>query len=299
MVWILGRTYCTGTAEDYREAHAFQEQLSLVPLSAYGRPYTAPAGTVNPKIDMRTGVREQVNRMDGAEYFQMMAELMKQNPPAAADAPMLSRMATIAIVPGEDFDIGKYEASVAAAIRAVPKAALEKIVAEKKSMGYMKNGWMISKQGGVYGTDYLKRAAFTFFGLGCNRPADAVYPATEQSADGTPLNGANRYVLHFDKGEMPPVNAFWSLTMYNSDYFFVANPLNRYTLSERNRLKHNADGSVDLFLQADNPGHDKEANWLPSPRDKFSLMLRMYWPKETPPSILDGSWNPPPVKKVN
>jgi len=105
-------------------------------------------------------------------------------------------------------------------------------------------------------------------------------------------------VMHFDKGQMPPVNGFWSLTMYNAEYFFVANPLNRYTLSARNDLKKNADGSVDLYLQNENPGPEKQSNWLPAPAGKFIPMLRLYWPKETPPSIIDGTWKIPAVQKV-
>jgi hypothetical protein len=106
-------------------------------------------------------------------------------------------------------------------------------------------------------------------------------------------------VIHFPAGQLPPVNGFWSLTMYNAEYFFVANPLNRYTLSQRDALKKNADGSVDLYLQHENPGPEKEANWLPAPEGKFVLMLRLYWPKEQDPSILDGSWQLPPVKRVH
>ena len=299
LVWILGRTYSTGTPQDYQEVHAFQDQLSLVPLSSYGRPYKAPDGAVNPKIDMHTAVREQVNRMNAAEFFKVMTELMKQNPPAAADAPIVNRMAKIGIVPGEEFDIGKFEAGVAAAIKAVPKTALEKIVAHKDSIGYLKNGWVISKKGGIYRTDYLLRATVAYFGLGANRPLDAIYPTADRSADGLAFSGANKYVMHFDKGELPPVNAFWSLTMYNHEMFFVPNPLNRYTLSQRDKLKFNPDGSVDFYLQAANPGSGKEANWLPAPRDKFVLMMRLYWPKETPPSILDGTWNPPAVQRAN
>jgi hypothetical protein len=299
LVWILGRTYTTGTPQDYKEVHAFQDQLSLVPLSAYGKAYTPPDGHVNPKIDMHTAVRQQVNRMDGAEFFKLMMELMKQNPPAAADAPIVNRMAKIGIVPGEEFDIGKYEATVAAAIKEIPKTALEKIKAHRDAIGYMKNGWVISKRGGIYGTDYLLRATFALVGLGANRPLDAIYPTAEHSADGAAFSGANKYVMHFDKGELPPVNAFWSLTMYNGELFFAANPLNRYTLSQRDKLKFNPDGSVDFYIQADNPGHEKQSNWLPAPRDKFVLMLRLYWPKETPPSILDGTWNPPPVNRAN
>jgi hypothetical protein len=105
--------------------------------------------------------------------------------------------------------------------------------------------------------------------------------------------------MHFDKGQLPPVKGFWSLTMYDSGYFFVANPLNRYSISARQSLKANADGSVDLYLQKDSPGADKESNWLPAPAGKFILMLRLYWPDEDAPSILDGSWVIPPVKRVS
>ena len=104
--------------------------------------------------------------------------------------------------------------------------------------------------------------------------------------------------MHFPKGQTPPVDGFWSLTMYNGEYFFVDNPLNRYTLSPRNKLKYNDDGSLDLYIQNESPGKDKESNWLPAPEGKFILMLRLYWPKEEDPSILDGSWKPPAVKKV-
>ena len=97
---------------------------------------------------------------------------------------------------------------------------------------------------------------------------------------------------------MPPVRGFWSLTMYDAQYFFVANPLNRYTLSQRNALKSNPDGSVNLYIQAANPGPDKESNWLPAPSGPFNLMLRLYWPKEHPPSLLDGTWQPPPVERA-
>jgi hypothetical protein len=104
--------------------------------------------------------------------------------------------------------------------------------------------------------------------------------------------------MHFDKGQLPPVRGFWSLTMYDAQYFFVANPLNRYSISARQNLKVNADGSVDLYLQKESPGADKESNWLPAPAGKFILMLRLYWPDEDAPSILDGSWVIPPVKRV-
>jgi hypothetical protein len=135
-------------------------------------------------------------------------------------------------------------------------------------------------------------------GLGANRPQDAVYPTSEVDADGKPYDGANQYVMHIDKGQSPPAQGFWSLTMYDAEYFFVPNTLNRYTVSSRSKFKANKDGSVDVYIQKDSPGKDKESNWLPAPKGKFILMLRLYWPKETPPSIIDGSWKPPAVKKV-
>jgi len=298
MVWILGRIYCTGTPEDYKAVHAVQDKFSVVPLSAYGKPYAPPEGKVDPGIDMKTAVREQVDAMDGAAYFKLLAELLKTNPPAAADGPMLAKLAKIGIVPGQDLDISKVDAAAAKALQAVPKPAQEKIMAEFKNMAPPVNGWTYSTKLGVYGTEYLVRALVTAIGLGANRGQDAIYPTSETDADGKPYDGANKYVMHFDKGQMPPVDGFWSLTMYDAQYFFVPNKLNRYTLSQRNKLKANPDGSTDLYIQKDSPGKDKESNWLPAPAGKFILMLRLYWPKEKPPSILDGTWKPPAVKIV-
>jgi hypothetical protein len=295
MVWILGRTYCTGTPEDYNAVHALQDQYKLVPLSAYGKTYTPLPGKVDPSIDMKASVRDQVNGMDAATYFKRLATLMKDNPPAAEDAPIIARMAKIGIVPGHDFDSSKLDPAVAQALQGVPKPAFEKIMAQMKEAGTRESGWVFTTKTGLYGTDYLQRAFITAIGLGANRPQDAVYPTSEADRDGKPYSGANKYVMHFAKGETPPVNAFWSLTMYNAQYLFVANPLNKYTVSPRNTLKYNPDGSLDVYVQNQSPGAEWEANWLPAPADKFILMLRMYWPKEQSPSILDGSWKVPPV----
>lgn len=295
LVWILGRTYCTGTPEDYAAVHALQDQYKLVPLSAYGKPYTPPKGHVDPSIDMKTPPRDQVNSMDVGSYFKLLAELMKDNPPAKEDAPMVEKMAKIGLVPGKDFDINKLDPAIAAGLKNAPKIALEKIVKSFGTAGRSANGWEIVTKTGVYGTDYLTRALITMYGLGANRPQDAVYPTSKTNAEGKVYNGANKYVLHFENGQLPPVNGFWSLTMYNAQMFFVDNPLNRYTLSERNTFNKNSDGSIDLYLQNENPGPDKEANWLPAPKDDFVLMFRLYWPKEESPSIINGTWNPPKV----
>jgi hypothetical protein len=297
IVWLLGRIYCTGTPEDYAEVHGLQDQVKLMPLSAYGKPYTPPAGKVDPSIDMKTAVRDQVNRMDVVAYFTLLAELMKTNPPSAADAPALAKFARIGLVPGQDFDAGKLRADFA---KRIPEIANDRIMIQFKINKDVHDidGWGFTTKTGIYGTDYLMRALVTAIGLGANRPQDAVYPTSQKDGDGRDYDGANKYVMRFAKGQLPPVEGFWSLTMYDGGYFFVPNPINRYSISARQDLKANPDGSVDLYIQKDSPGADKESNWLPAPAGKFILMLRMYWPDESNPSIIDGTWTIPPVRKV-
>ena len=161
------------------------------------------------------------------------------------------------------------------------------------------NGWAFTTKTGLYGTDYLMRALVTAIGLGANRPQDAVYPTSQKDAHGRKYSGANKYVMHFAKGQLPPVSGFWSLTMYDGSYFFVNNPLNRYSISARQNLKSNPDGSTDLYIQNESPGKEKEANWLPAPPGDFILMLRLYWPNEKSPSIINGSWKISAVIKAS
>jgi hypothetical protein len=234
--------------------------------------------------------------MDTVSFFKLLATLMKQNPPSAEDAPVVARLKRIGLVPGQDFDPSKIAS--APGIQDVPKLAVERIAGHFQSGGEDVNGWVFFKPGGLYGTNYLQRAFVTRFGLGCNLTDDAVYPSTQIDAAGAKLGGASKYVIRFPRGQMPPARGFWSLTMYNAEYFFVDNPLNRYTLSARNTLKAGPDGTIELLIQASSPGPDKEANWLPAPNGPFVLMLRLYWPKENPPSLLDGTWKPPAVTRI-
>jgi hypothetical protein len=297
MVWLLGRIYCTGTPEDYAAVHTLQDQCKLVPLSAWGKDYTPPAGKVDATVDMKTAVRDQVNRMDPVAYFKLLAQLMKANPPSAADAAEVARFARIGLVPGRDFDAGKLDADFS---RRIPQIAFDRIMLQFKHGKSIKNinGWMFDTVTGVYGTDYLNRAFVTAIGLGANRIQDAVYPTSLKGADGANYSGANKYAIRFPKGQLPPAQGFWSITMYDANYFFIANPLNRYSISARQNLKANADGSIDLYIQNQSPGADRESNWLPAPTGKFILMLRMYWPREQAPSIIDGTWTMPAARKV-
>ena len=299
LVWILGRIYCIGTPADYAKVHALQDKFSVLPLSSYGKPYTPPSAQVDSRMDMKTPVVAQVQALSVEDYFSYFAKLWKTNPPAAQDAPIVQRMAKIGLVPGQDFDPTKLSSSDKEAMSAVPKMGLMKMLGRVQAQQPI-NGWLIfGSDVGDWKTDYLLRATTAWLGPGWNLPADAVYPLSQKDANGSDYNGSeHRYVLRFEKGQFPPVKGFWSVTMYDQDNFLAANPLNRYTLGQRDKLVTNPDGSVDLYLQADSPGKAKEANWLPGPKGKFGVMLRLYWPTDTPPSILDGTWKPPAIKAV-
>jgi len=158
------------------------------------------------------------------------------------------------------------------------------------------NGWSMNTDTmGVYGNYYLKRAIVAQVGLGANLPEDAIYPLNLGDETGKPLDGANKYTLHFDKATAPPVNAFWSVTLYDADGYQVPNTLNRFAVSSWMPFKYNGDGSLDLYFQNENPGKEKEANWLPAPKGAFNLTMRLYAPQS---EALTGKWNPPPVVKA-
>jgi hypothetical protein len=298
MIWILGRTQTNGP-EDFASVHAIQDGFKLVPLSSLGRPYVAPESKPYPDVDPDVPPVEQVKKMDAATFFGALARLLKSNPPPESQAPMLSKLAAIGIVPGEKFDLAKLNPSVAKGLETSVSFALEQLQQAARQTGAASNAWRIPPMTlGNYGTAYPLRAVIALVAFGANLPADAVYPTTYVDAAGSALNGANRYTLHFDPGQTPPVNAFWSVTLYNSDSYFVANAIDRYAISSWMPLQKNPDGSIDLYIQRGSPGNDKEPNWLPCADGDFNLTLRMYWPKDTPPSIMDGSWKPPPVMKV-
>ena len=293
LVWLLGRIYCTGTPEDYAAVHALQDAFKLQPLSTWGKDYAPAAGKVDPDIDMKTPVRDQVNKLSTGDYFALLADLMKRNPPAAADAPALERFKAIGLEAGKSFDPKALDSRWDARL---PALSFDRIKLQLLSIK-RENGWVFTTKTGVYGTDYLQRALVTAIGLGANRPQDAVYPMSQRASLLEPYEGGRNYVLRFPKGQLPPVRGFWSLTMYDEAMFFVANPINRYSMSLRTNPKYDADGSLPIYIQNESPGADKEANWLPSPKGKFHLMLRLYWPDESDPSILDGSWTIPAVKR--
>jgi len=294
IVWLLGRIYCTGTPEDYAVVHALQDQFKLQPLSTWGKDYAPPPGKVDPATDMKTAVRDQVNRLSATEFFTLLADLMKRNPPAHADAPALKRFQAIGLDAGKSFG---GESADSRWDQRLPQLSFDRIMLHLASLK-RQNGWIFTTQTGVYGTDYLQRALITAVGLGANRPQDAVYPLSQRASLIEAYDGAHDFTLRFEKGRLPPVKGFWSLTMYDEGMFFVANPIDRYSMSLRTNPRFGPDGSLTIYIQNESPGADRQANWLPAPKGKFHLMLRLYWPDENHPSILDGSWVIPEVRKA-
>jgi hypothetical protein len=248
---------------------------------------------------MKAAPVDTLQKMTSASFFDALARLLNANPPPASDGPVLAKLATIGVIPGEKFNPSKLDPAVAEGLAKALPVALEKLQEAAKNSGAPVNGWQIPPSIlGKFGAEYGIRGIVALVGLGANLPEDAVYPTTYVDAEGKALNGANRYMLHFDKGLTPPVNAFWSVTMYDAQSFFVENAANRYAISSWMPVKRNSDGSIDLYLQHDSPGKDKEANWLPAAEGDFNLTLRMYWPKDKNPSIIDGSWKPSAVTRM-
>lgn len=292
---LIGRTQTNGKA-DYEAVHKFQDGMKAVPLSAYGEPYTPPKGTVDPNQDM-SAPPDQIDKMDAATFFGMFAELMKTNPPHANDYPIIDRMKRIGIEPGKSFDLKSAPKEVQDALNAAPALAVKQIKEAWSKAGVLANGWRTNVTAiGTYGTDYLHRAGVAYGGYGANVIEDALYPTAFADADGQPFSSDQHYVLHFAKDQIPPVRGFWSLTMYDERQLFTANPIDRYAIGDRDKLAFNADGSLDLYIQRESPGRDKEANWLPAPKSgSFTMNMRLYWPKA---EATNGSWTPPPVERV-
>jgi hypothetical protein len=263
-VWIIGRTKTDGPS-DYDAVHKIQAGYKITPLSEWGKPAEPMDVKIDPTVDMKTPPKVQVDTMPAGKYFAYAAELLKVNPPHITDEPMIARLKKIGIEPGKSFDLDKVDPAIRNGLANAPEEAQKLMAWKMPTLARVVNGWSMNTDTmGVYGNYYLKRAIITQWGLGANLPEDAIYPTNLGDQSGKPLDGANKYTLHFDKGDTPPADAFWSVTLYDSEGFQVPNSLNRFNLSSWMPLKYNADGSLDLYFQNESPGEDKEANWLPA-----------------------------------
>jgi hypothetical protein len=295
LVWIIGRTKTDGPS-DYAAVNKIQAGFKVTPLTEWGKPAKTPEVKIDASIDMKTAPKVQVDTMAGEKYFSYAAELLKTNPPHITDQPILAQMKRIGIEPGKRFEIARTDPAVKKAIEAAPDAAKKLMAWKVASLARVANGWSMNTDTmGVYGNYYLKRAIVSQLGLGANLPEDAIYPLNLADNTGKPLDGANKYTITFEKGAAPPVNAFWSVTLYDSEGFQVANSLNRFAVSSWMPFKYDSDGSLTLYVQNEAPGNGNDANWLPAPKGPFNLTMRLYAPRS---DALTGKWNPPPVTKV-
>jgi len=297
IVWLIGRTQTNGPS-DYAIVHHLQDGIQLRKLADWKAklavhkdlPVAFHPSEVQPLPPIL-----QMRGMTAEAFFTRLAMLMVDNPPAVADGPMMVKLSRIGITPGQppawslldrlSVSLGRWIADFT-------------VARELKKQRDLVRGWATPPAMiGNYGTFYNLRAIVAMVGLGANLPADAIYPHTRVDATGQVLNGRHRYRLHFKAGELPPVNAFWSITAYGPDNFFIDNPSNRYALSDRDPLIFNPDGSLDLFVQAKPPEGNKKKNWLPvRSGDDFLLNARLYWPKT---QALNGSWGMPAVEHLD
>lgn len=294
-VWIIGRVQTNGP-KDYDAVHAVQEGFKITPLSRWGKAESPVVFKHDPTVDMRPPV-EQVNNMPAKDYFGYAAELLKVNPPHITDWSQLARFKRIGIEVGKSFDWNSLDPEVRNALTKATTAGLDAMRAKIPTLSQLVNGWGLSTDTmGVYGNYYMKRAIIALVGLGANQPEDAFYPMVIVDGEGKELIAGKKYVIHFNKDEIPPADAFWSITMYDPD-FAVPNPINRYAIGDRDALKFNADGSLDIYIQPDSPGADKESNWLPSPsQGGMNLTMRLYAPRA---EALLAIWKPPAVMPVH
>lgn len=293
-VWIIGRIQANST-QDFTAVNSIQDGFKVSALSPEAQELVGSPSAWDEAIDMTKQPLDQVNQMPPLDFFRYASELMKLHKPHITDQTLLFRLQRIGIVPGRSLEVNSP--LLQKAMTAGAAKALQMIMSESKNVGNRVNGWEVSRKFmGVYGNSYLQRAVIAMIGLGANLPEDAIYPLAMTDAKGQPLNGRNKYILHFDKGQLPPVDAFWSLTMYDAQGFQVSNRLNRFALGDRDPLVYNPDGSLDIIIQNESPGAAFEANWLPAPLEGLGLTMRLYAPKK---AALDGSWNPPRIQRVN
>lgn len=294
IVWLIGRIETDGP-RDYAAVHAIQNRCLLAPLSCWEREGREIEETrpLLPPADMRSTPVEQVARMDATAFFERLNTLMATNPPGVADAAALDQFASIGIAPGQ---AGRGDGPESALAAGVSAARDHLIAAAAKPQGERVDGWRISPSNmGRFGTDYLSRAVVALLGLGANLREDAVYAHATVDADGESLHGANRYVVRFRKGALPPVRGFWSVSMYDTSRRFIENVLGRYAIGDRDNLTFSNDGALTLYVQHQSPGIAYSSNWLPAPAGHFSLIMRLYWPAQ---AVLDGAWKPPAVQRL-
>jgi len=292
-VALATRTAING-ATDTAGATAVQDKLRLTPLSDYlGQPAPEPAPQIN-------FLPWDPAKVEGIGFFAYLDMVLNWHTPRLDEAGLMGRLKRIGVFAGglDEFDASRFSPEVQSALLAGIKAGREAIEERGNNLGKRINGWEYTPPMGDYGTDYLFRSAVAWKFMYTNSPEEALYPIANVDADGKALDGKSNYVLRFEKGGLPPADAFWSVTMYDSKTkLLVRNNLNRYSIGDRTAgLKSDADGGLTLYVQHSSPGQARESNWLPAPEGAFYVILRAYCPRK---ELLSGAYRLPPLKRAD
>ena len=285
-------------AADMPNVVKVQARYKIQPLSAFLKEPTPPAAPAISYMKVNAEIAKE-------QFWQVLDFALQYSPTSLNEVAIRAKLASIGIGPGKQFDMKDLSAEHKAAILLGMKAGDDQVDKYIVSGGAVIHGWNIGSWFGdrdYIDGDWLKRAAAAKGGIYGNSAIEAMYPLTRVDGNGETMDGSkHNYTITFAKGSLPPVNAFWSVTMYDGKtQFLIENPINRYLINSPMLpgMKTNPDGSLTLYIQKDSPGKEKEANWLPAPAGPIYLVMRLYWPKEIPPSILPagkGTWQPPAI----
>ncbi len=293
-VLITGHIHARGP-DDLSPARALQRKLTLAPLAGRAVSPVARDEVAGDRLMAEASPRRQLTEMGAEKFLTSLAKEMADNPPTARDGPTLKKLGALGVRRGQSFDWATLPGKIRDGLEAGLSDGKEAI-AQPPRQEPLGGGWQTLGAGlGTYGSDYLRRAQVANLALGVAHPEDASFPITATDEAGRPINGAHRYVLRFEPGELPPVGALWSLAIYDMDQLLVPNPIRRYALGDRDELEPCADGSLEIVIQHDRP-EGSDDNWLPAPEGDFYLMLHLYWPSRR---VLDGHWKAPPVQRVD
>jgi len=297
LAWLVNRIVVKGPS-DLPNVIAIQDKIVVKPLSDFQGNTTsspAPITETSASKEIPIGPQPTLIAPTGIEIFDEIGAAMIGNPLNPPDPTLVTKLASIGIGPGKA-PSKEANDTIKIALQFGITEGQKLIDSRVANIGPVMNGWLVTPQAGNYGADYLFRAAVAQWGLGGNIAQEALHPGGFTDSQGNPLSGNGSYLIHFSRGQIPPVDAFWSISMYNDKGLFVDNPINRYSIGTYTKgLKNNTDGSLDIYIQNANPGADKESNWLPSAKGAFSMTFRLYLPQ---PQVLNGTWQLPLVQKV-
>ena len=292
---VLPRVFRDDTPEDKHAIQPLINQIMVYPLSEFDGKMKTKDWTKTPVFPMPPSDKGETKWVIPEQFFDQLPQILKEIPPLPGEESFYLMFQSVLDAAAKDPQIKETLRQTAIATE---KDLIGPLFHFRNNGRPIGNGWTSPPNGARWGVDYLSRAATARSNMYDNSPEETRYIYTDFDSDGERLNGAHAYTVTFTKGETPPVNGFWSLTLYNEEHLFSPNPLNRYSLGTKSRsMQVSADGTLTIYVQNESPGAEKESNWLPAPRDAdFSLYIRAYWPK---PAILDEKWKPPAIRRNN